>query len=221
MSNHPIIRLSGVSKSYHSAAGEVLVLDQVDLTIEAGQKASLVGPSGSGKSTLLALMAGLLRPDWGKVEIDGVALADLDDTGLSRMRSQSIGIALQSDNLIPFLTAEENVNLALDLGSRRAGKGRAVELLGRMGVGHRARHMPRQLSGGEAQRVSMAVALANAPLLLLADEMVSQLDAETAKTVVRDVFDADMAVLIVTHDPALADRADLRLGLQDRKVVVR
>ena len=221
MSNHPIIRLSGVSKSYHSAAGDVLVLDQVDLTIEAGQKASLVGPSGSGKSTLLALMAGLLRPDWGKVEIDGVALADLDDTGLSRMRSQSIGIALQSDNLIPFLTAEENVNLALDLGSRRAGKGRAVELLGRMGVGHRARHMPRQLSGGEAQRVSMAVALANAPLLLLADEMVSQLDAETAKTVVRDVFDADMAVLIVTHDPALADRADLRLGLQDRKVVVR
>lgn len=221
MSNHPIIRLSGVSKSYHSAAGDVLVLDQVDLTIEAGQKASLVGPSGSGKSTLLALMAGLLRPDWGKVEIDGVALADLDDTGLSRMRSQSIGIALQSDNLIPFLTAEENVNLALDLGSRRAGKGRAVELLGRMGVGHRARHMPRQLSGGEAQRVSMAVALANAPLLLLADEMVSQLDAETAKTVVRDVFDADMAVLIVTHDPALADRADLRLSLQDRKVVVR
>ena len=221
MSNHPIIRLSGVSKSYHSAAGDVLVLDQVDLTIEAGQKASLVGPSGSGKSTLLALMAGLLRPDWGKVEIDGVALADLDDAGLSRMRSQSIGIALQSDNLIPFLTAEENVNLALDLGSRRAGKGRAVELLGRMGVGHRARHMPRQLSGGEAQRVSMAVALANAPLLLLADEMVSQLDAETAKTVVRDVFDADMAVLIVTHDPALADRADLRLGLQDRKVVVR
>ena len=221
MSNHPIIRLSGVSKSYHSAAGDVLVLDQVDLTIEAGQKASLVGPSGSGKSTLLALMAGLLRPDWGKVEIDGVALADLDDAGLSRMRSQSIGIALQSDNLIPFLTAEENVNLALDLGSRRAGKGRAVELLGRMGVGHRARHMPRQLSGGEAQRVSMAVALANAPLLLLADEMVSQLDAETAKTVVRDVFDADMAVLIVTHDPALADRADLRLSLQDRKVVVR
>lgn len=221
MSNHPIIRLSGVSKSYHSAAGDVLVLDQVDLTIEAGQKASLVGPSGSGKSTLLALMAGLLRPDWGKVEIDGVALADLDDTGLSRMRSQSIGIALQSDNLIPFLTAEENVNLALDLGSRRAGKGRAAELLGRMGVGHRARHMPRQLSGGEAQRVSMAVALANAPLLLLADEMVSQLDAETAKTVVRDVFDADMAVLIVTHDPALADRADLRLSLQDRKVVVR
>ena len=221
MSAPPIVRLTGVSKTYHSAAGEALVLDAVDLTIKAGQKASLVGPSGSGKSTLLALIAGLLRPDQGTVEIDGVSLADLDDTGLSLMRSRAIGIALQSENLIPFLTAEENVTLALDLGPRKAGAGQAAELLSRMGVGHRARHMPRQLSGGEAQRVSMAVALANRPKLLLADEMVSQLDAETAKTVVRDVFDADMAVLIVTHDPVLADRADLRLCLKGHRVVAR
>ena len=220
MSNHPIIRLSGVSKSYHSAAGEALVLDQVDLTIEAGQKASLVGPSGSGKSTLLALMAGLLRPDRGTVEVDGSDLAGLDDAELSVLRSRCIGIALQSDNLIPFLTAEENVTLAMDFGLGKAGRLRAADLLGRMGVGHRARHMPRQLSGGEAQRVSLAVALANAPRLLLADEMVSQLDADTAKSVVRDVFDADMAVLIVTHDPVLAARADLRLCLQGRRVVV-
>ena len=216
-----ILHMTGVSKSYRSAAGETPVLENVDLTIEPGQKASLVGPSGSGKSTLLALIAGLLRPDRGAVEVDGAALADLDDAGLSAVRSRCIGIALQSDNLIPFLTATENVNLALGFGPGKAGHGRAAELLDRMGVGHRARHLPRQLSGGEAQRVSLAVALANAPRLLLADEMVSQLDADTAKAVVRDVFDAEMAVLIVTHDPALADRADLRLRLHDRQVVVR
>ena len=220
MSGAQVLRLTGVSRSYRSAAGESLVLDGVDLTIEAGQKASLVGPSGSGKSTLLALIAGLLRPDRGTVEVDGSDLAGLDDAELSDMRSRCIGIALQSDNLIPFLTAEENVTLAMDFGLGKAGRLRAADLLGRMGVGHRARHMPRQLSGGEAQRVSLAVALANAPRLLLADEMVSQLDADTAKSVVRDVFDADMAVLIVTHDPVLAARADLRLCLQGRRVVV-
>ena len=217
----PILRLTCVSKSYRTAAGDTPVLDGVDLTIEAGQKASLVGPSGSGKSTLLALIAGLLRPDHGTVEVDGNDLAGLDDTELSVLRSRCIGIALQSDNLIPFLTAEENVTLALDFGPDKPGRLRASDLLARMGVGHRAGHLPRQLSGGEAQRVSLAVALANAPRLLLADEMVSQLDADTASSVVRDVFDADMAVLIVTHDPVLADRADLRLRLHDRRVVVR
>ena len=221
MTRAPILRLTGVSKSYHSDAGESLVLEGVDLTIEAGQKASLVGPSGSGKSTLLALIAGLLRPDHGTVEVDGSDLAGLDDAELSVLRSRCIGIALQSDNLIPFLTAEENVTLALDFGPGKTGRLRAADLLDRMGVGHRARHMPRQLSGGEAQRVSLAVALANAPRLLLADEMVSQLDADTAKSVIRDVCDADMAVLIVTHDPVLAARADLRLCLRDRRVVVQ
>ena len=217
----PILRLTCVSKRYRTAAGDTPVLDGVDLTIEAGQKASLVGPSGSGKSTLLALIAGLLRPDHGTVEVDGNDLAGLDDAELSVLRSRCIGIALQSDNLIPFLTAEENITLALDFGQGRGGPRRASDLLARMGVGHRAGHLPRQLSGGEAQRVSLAVALANAPRLLLADEMVSQLDADTASSVVRDVFDADMAVLIVTHDPVLADRADLRLRLHDRRVVVR
>ena len=217
----PILRLTAVSKSYRTAAGDTPVLDGVDLTIGAGQKASLVGPSGSGKSTLLALIAGLLRPDHGSVEVDGRDLGRLDDARLSAIRSRCIGIALQSDNLIPFLTAAENVTLALDFGQGRGSPRRASDLLARMGVGHRAGHLPRQLSGGEAQRVSLAVALANAPRLLLADEMVSQLDADTASSVVRDVFDADMAVLIVTHDIGLADRADLRLRLHDRQVVVR
>lgn len=217
----PVVRLKGVAKSFQSAGGATIVLDGVDLTIEPGQKASLVGPSGSGKSTLLSLIAGLLRPDAGTVELDGVPLSDLNDGERAALRSKQIGIVLQSDNLIPFLSARENVELVQGFGGQRTNTTQARELLDRMGVAHRANHLPRQLSGGEAQRVSLAVALANAPRLLLADEMVAQLDAATADAVVRDVFDSDMAVLFVTHDTTLADRADLRLGLRDRQVVRR
>ncbi|MFL5762148.1 MAG: ABC transporter ATP-binding protein [Thermomicrobiales bacterium] len=214
----PIVQLKGVSKTFQSAGGPVVVLEGVDLTIEPGQKASLVGPSGSGKSTMLSLIAGLLRPDNGTVEIDGVSLSDLDDRERAALRARQIGIALQSENLIPFLSALENVELALGFGGRRSGERRARELLGRMGVAHRANHRPRQLSGGEAQRVSLAVALANEPALLLADEMVSQLDVTTASAVTREIFDLDTAVLFVTHDPSLADRAGLRYRLRNRRV---
>ena len=217
----PIVQLKGVSKSFTSAAGNSSVLEGVDLMIEPGQKVSLVGPSGSGKSTLLSLIAGLLRPNEGTVELDGVPLSDLNDEERSELRSQRVGIALQSENLIPFLSALENVQLALGFGKRGSGMAQARELLDRMGVGHRATYLPRQISGGEAQRVSLAVALANNPRLLLADEMVAQLDATTAGTVVRDIFDSDMAVLFVTHDISLADRADLRLRVSNRQVVAR
>ena len=217
----PIVRLAGVSKSFRSARGVGLVLENVDLAIAAGQKVSLIGPSGCGKSTLLSLMAGLLRPDAGTVEIDGLMLADLGDDALAVLRARRIGIALQSDNLIPFLSALENVELALGFGGQGDTARRARLVLERMGVAHRAGHLPRQLSGGEAQRVALGVALANAPALLLADEMVAQLDTATAETVVGDVFNSDMAVLFVTHDPALADRADLRLRVRDRQVVAR
>jgi putative ABC transport system ATP-binding protein len=214
----PVVQLKGVSKAFQSTGGSAIVLEGVDLTIEPGQKASLVGPSGSGKSTLLNLIAGLLRPDTGTVEIDGVSLSDLNDRERAVLRSRQIGIALQSENLIPFLSALENVELALGFGGRKSGKRRARELLDRMAVGHRANHRPRQLSGGEAQRVSLAVALANDPALLLADEMVSQLDETTANAVTREIFDLDTAVLFVTHDPSLADRASLRLRLRNRRV---
>ncbi len=217
----PAVRLEGVAKSYESSTGRTVVLEGVDLTIEAGEKVSLVGPSGSGKSTLLSLIAGLLRPDAGMVEIDGVALAGLDDTGRAALRARGVGIALQSDNLIPFLSARENVGLALGFARRRPSSATADALLDQMGVVHRRHHRPRQLSGGEVQRVALAVALANEPPLLLADEMVAQLDATTAGRVVDAVFDADMAVLFVTHDFDLADRAGRRLALQDHKVVAR
>ncbi len=120
----PIVQLRGVSKTFQAAGGRTIVLEGVDLAIEVRQKASLVGPSGSGKSTLLSLIAGLLRPDAGTVEIDGVPLSELTDDDRAALRARRIGIALQSENLIPFLTAQENVELALGFGGRRSGHGR-------------------------------------------------------------------------------------------------
>jgi putative ABC transport system ATP-binding protein len=217
----PIVKLRGVSKSFPSSSGTTSVLEGVDLEIESGQKVSLVGPSGSGKSTLLSLMAGLVPPDTGTVEFDGVPLKNLDDDERTALRASQIGIALQSENLIPFLTVLENVELALDFGGHHSDRARARELLNRMGVAHRASHLPRQVSGGEAQRDVLAVAMANNPRLLLADEMVTQLDAITAGAVVSDIFRTDMSVFFVTHDTTLADQADVRLSLRNGQVVTR
>ncbi|MDQ6795287.1 MAG: ABC transporter ATP-binding protein [Chloroflexota bacterium] len=224
MSAAAIVRLAGVSKSFHSLNETTPVLAGVNLTILPGQKASLVGPSGSGKSTLLSLIAGLLRPTSGTVEIDGIDMSGLDDIARARLRANRIGIALQSDNLIPFLSASENVQLAMAFvpgGSRKGSKARAEDLLDRFGVGSRARNRPRQLSGGEAQRVALAVAMANEPTLLLADEVVGQLDSKTAGQVIDEVMAADFAVLFVTHDMALADRANHRYAIQDGSVCPR
>jgi putative ABC transport system ATP-binding protein len=217
----PAIRIQGLAKSYESSTGRTVVLEDVDLTVEAGAKVSITGPSGSGKSTLLSLIAGLLRPHAGSIEIAGVPLADLDDAARADLRARHIGIALQADNLIPFLSARENVELALSFATRRPSAKRAMELLDQMAVVHRSSHLPRQLSGGEAQRVALAVAIANEPALLLADEMVAQLDASTAGQVVDAVFGTDMTVLFVTHDIELADRASQRLRLHDRTVAPR
>ncbi len=218
MSAPPIVRLRGVSKSFGD--GSVPVLEDVELVLHAGEKASLVGPSGSGKSTLLSLIAGLLRPDAGTVEIDGVAISELDDKHRAGLRADRIGIALQSDNLIPFLTARENVEMALGFGTSKD-RSRAMDLLDRFHVSHRAGHRPRQLSGGEAQRVALAVSMANEPALLLADEVVAQLDGQLAARVVDEVLDADCALLFVTHDLALADLVEHRYALEGREVVRR
>lgn len=221
----PVVELRHVTKSFVSATGSALVLEDVELRITAGEKASLIGPSGSGKSTLLALIAGLLRPDSGTVLIDGIVHSELGERERAQVRADRIGIALQSDNLIPFLSARENVELALSLSStgrsRRAVRGRAGELLDALGLTERADHKPRHLSGGEAQRVALAVAMANEPALLLADEVVAALDSDTAVRVVDHVLDAEFAVLFVTHHAALADRVDSRYELVDRRVVRR
>ena len=223
MTTTPIVRLEQVSKSYGPADNRIEVLQGVNLTIEAGEKASLVGPSGCGKSTLLSLIAGLLRPDEGAIEIDAVRISELDDRARADLRAHRIGIALQSDNLIPFLTARENVELALSFGGvrRRSARRQAATLLDRFRVGHRAQHLPRQLSGGEAQRVALAVSVANEPALLLADEVVAQLDSDTATQVIDEVLNAAFAVLYVTHDVAIADRAESRYALTDQGVHAR
>ncbi|MFN0156325.1 MAG: ABC transporter ATP-binding protein [Gaiella sp.] len=225
MSAQPLVCLDGVAKSFAVPGGEpVRVLVDVDLTIHPGEKASLIGPSGSGKSTLLSLVAGLLRPDAGTVAVDGVAMSDLDELARARLRAQRIGIALQADNLIPFLSARENVELALAFGPRKLRKrarARALELLRRFGVADRSDHRPRQLSGGEAQRVALAVSMANQPALLLADEVVAQLDGETAGTVLDSILEEDFALLYVTHDRELADRVDRRYALDELRVRAR
>ncbi len=218
----PLVRVEGLSKSYRTGPLETPVLDGVDLELPRGETTSLVGVSGSGKSTLIALLAGLLLPDAGRVLFDGRPLDDLDDTGRARLRAGRIGIVLQRGNLIPFLTAAENVELAVELAGGRRPAAHARALLTRLGLGDRLEHLPRRLSGGEAQRVSLAVALANRPALLLADEVSGELDTATAEHVMGVIFDASrergLTVLYVTHSIELAARADHRLRLEDGRI---
>ena len=222
-SGQPFVRLEAVSKSYGSGSSQLEVLDQVELDLIKGETTSLVGRSGTGKSTLLSVIAGLMRPDKGHVYIGGQQMDKLDDNDRANLRADRIGFVLQSDNLIPFLTAVENVELAMGFASSRRPAARARELLSDLGLGHRIDHLPRQLSGGESQRVAVAVALANEPDLLLADEVVGQLDSNTASDVMDMIFTAsrerDLTVLYVTHDEQLAGEAHRSLRLTDRKVV--
>jgi putative ABC transport system ATP-binding protein len=219
----PFVRLEGVSKSYGTAPSRLHVLDGVDLDLRRGETTSLVGRSGSGKSTLISLIAGLMRPDTGHVHIGGQQTDKLDEADRARLRAERIGVVLQSDNLIPFLSAVENVELAMGFAPGRRPLRRARELLSELGLGDRMDHLPRQLSGGEAQRVAVAVALANEPDLLLADEVVGQLDSATAASVTERIFAASrerkLTVLYVTHDEQLARRAQHSLRLADRRVV--
>ena len=222
-SGQPFVRLVAVSKSYGSGPSKLEVLDQVELTLPQGQTTSLVGRSGSGKSTLLSVIAGLMRPDSGQVYIGGQQMDQMDDDARARLRAERIGFVLQSDNLIPFLTAVENVELVFGFAPARRSTGRARELLSDLGLAQRMNHLPRQLSGGESQRVAVAVALANEPDLLLADEVVGQLDTATAADVMDKIMTASrersLTVLYVTHDEQLADRAHRTLRLIDHKVV--
>ena len=219
----PFVRLEGVSKSYGTGPSKLQVLDGVDLDLRRGETTSLIGRSGSGKSTLISLIAGLMRPDAGRIHIGGQQTDELDEAGRASLRAERIGVVLQSDNLIPFLSALENVELAMGFAAGRRSTDRARELLAELGLADRLHHLPRHLSGGEAQRVAVAVALANEPDLLLADEVVGQLDSATAAQVTDLIFAAsrerDLAVLYVTHDEQLARRAQHALRLADRRVV--
>jgi putative ABC transport system ATP-binding protein len=219
----PLVRVEDVSKTYRDGASETPVLRAVRLEIAHGETTSLVGVSGSGKSTLLSLIAGLLRPDSGRVVIDGQDTTGMDDAARARLRAERIGVVLQSGNLVPFLTAKENVELAVGLAGGHHGGARAEALLEEVGLADRVHHLPRRLSGGEAQRVSLAVALANEPDLLLADEATGELDSSTAEHVMEVIFDAwqerGLSVLLVTHRSELAASAQRQLQLVEGQVV--
>ena len=214
-----MLRVIDVVQTYHEGGVEARVLRGASLEVARGTTTSLVGPSGSGKSTLLGIIAGLARPESGAVVFDGHDLCGLDDAGLARLRGARIGVVLQTGNLIPFLTAVENVELALDLGRTPRPAAAAADLLAEVGLSHRLDHLPRRLSGGETQRVAVAMALANEPDLLLADEVTGELDSSTAQQVMAVISaasrDRGLSVLYVTHDAGLAAGAQHRLRLVD------
>jgi putative ABC transport system ATP-binding protein len=216
------VRVDGVCKTYREGAVDTPVLRATTLELIRGETTSLVGVSGSGKSTLISLLAGLMLPDSGRVVFDGRPITDLDEVARARLRARRIGVVLQRGNLIPFLTAVENVELAIRLGGGDRPAVRAKELLSELGLAGRLDHLPRRMSGGEAQRVGVAVALANEPDLLLADEVTGELDSTSADEVMGVIFDAwrerGLTVLFATHSSELAARAERRLRLHDGQV---
>ena len=213
------MRLRGVTKAYRTTRETTSVLRDLDLDLQRGEIVCLVGASGSGKSTLISVMAGLLRADAGSVFINGQDVSGLSDSRRAHLRATKIGIVLQSGNLVPFLTAAENVALATRLAGTEVCSGHVASLLDQVGLADRADHLPRRLSGGEAQRVALAIALANEPDVLLADEAVGQLDSSTAKvvlgTIERACEERDLAVLLVTHNDEIAALGSRKLRLKD------
>jgi putative ABC transport system ATP-binding protein len=218
-----LISVRDVFKVYREANAETVALRGASLDLRAGEFVSLMGRSGSGKSTLVSVMAGLALPTAGQVILDGRDITRLDEAERAEVRATRIGLVFQSGNLIPFLSAAENVQLALQLSGRTGANGRARDLLGEVGLAARLNHYPRQLSGGEVQRVAIAVALALDPALLIGDELTGELDSATSERVMdllRSVRrQRQLSIMLVTHNPELAALADRRLELVDGAVV--
>ncbi len=215
----PIIDVRGVSKSYRRGQLVVPVLHDITFTIAPGEFLSLMGPSGSGKSTLLNLIAGIDRADSGRITVEGVDITRLTETELARWRANSVGFIFQFYNLIPVLTALENVELPLHLSgiSRRARREHALTALDLVGLSHRLDHFPGQLSGGEQQRVAIARAVVTDPTVLVADEPTGDLDRVSAGEVLdmmaRLNRELGKTIVMVTHDPRAAARAHLKRHL--------
>ncbi len=218
----PLVRVRNLRLTLPSAAGPVNILRGIDLDIQASEAVGLVGPSGSGKTSLLMVLAGLERASGGTVRIGGMEVTGLDEDRLARMRRDGIGIIYQAFHLIPAMTTLENVAVPLELAGRRDAVSRAGAALDAVGLGHRLRHLPGQLSGGEQQRVAIARAFAAAPKLLLADEPTGNLDQATGATVIELLFhlraEQGTALLLITHDDALAGRCGRVLRMADGRV---
>jgi putative ABC transport system ATP-binding protein len=219
------ITLNGVSKTYPGAAGGFNALDKIDLSIEKGEFAAIVGQSGSGKSTLLSLLSGIDRPTSGEIHVDGTAVHSLTESGMSVWRGGAIGIVFQFFQLLPTLSAIENVMLPMDFTNRwpeRERSSRALELLDRLGVADQADKLPSTMSGGQQQRVAVARALANSPAVLLADEPTGNLDSRTANEmleVLARIREEGQTVVMVTHDSRAKEFATRTITLVDGRIV--
>ena len=217
-----ILKVEHLTKLFKSGAQTLKVLDDVSFGVEAGSSCAIIGPSGSGKTTLIAICAGLERPDRGSVVFDGVALDRASEEALARIRNRSIGFVFQSFQLLPSLTALENVMVPAEIRGENHARGRAADLLDRVGLGDRFDHYPIQLSGGEQQRVAIARAFMNRPKILFADEPTGNLDAETAREVVRLIYELNTnmgtTLMLVTHDRDLTEQAGRVVTLKGGRV---
>jgi putative ABC transport system ATP-binding protein len=217
-----MLRAEALSKTYDSGGRVLTVLKDITFTLEPGGFLAIVGPSGSGKTTLLGLLAGLDRPSTGTVHLDGHDLGAMSEDARAQLRGEKVGFVFQSFQLIPTLTARENVEVPLELLGQDA-ESRADELLARVGLADRGHHYPIQLSGGEQQRVAMARAFANRPKILFADEPTGNLDRNNGHTVVDLLIglnrDLGTTLVLVTHDLELAAKAKRMLRLADGKIV--
>jgi putative ABC transport system ATP-binding protein len=221
----PVFELRDVSRVYRQGTNEIRAVDSVSFRIDPGEFVVVAGPSGSGKTTLLQLLGALDRPSGGEILVEGRNLSELGDGELTQLRLRTIGFVFQQFNLIPTLTARENVELALAPAGLRgaARQDAAAALLRIVGLAERADHLPGQLSGGEQQRVAIARALANEPDVLLADEPTGNLDSATGDEIVdflRSLSgDHGQTVVLITHDPAIAAQAPRVLRMQDGRLV--
>ena len=207
----PIIEIRDLRKTYRSAGHDLTVLRDINLTLSAGDTCAIIGPSGSGKTTLLGLCAGLDDATSGSVRLDGQSLESLDQDARAALRNRLVGFVFQNFQLIPTLTAVENVLVPLELRGGIARRKDAAEILAQVGLADRLDHYPLQLSGGEQQRVALARAFIHRPKILFADEPTGNLDAETSEPIVEMLFklnrEAGTALMLITHDPILAARA--------------
>jgi putative ABC transport system ATP-binding protein len=217
----PVLEARDLYRFFHAGDDETLALQGVSLAVEAGELIAVTGPSGSGKSTLLACLAGLDEPDGGSVSVDGVRISRRPEEERARIRGARIGMLFQQANLVGLLSVADNVHLAQRLGDGSSGTRWRQLVLERCGIEHRASARPSQLSGGELARAGLAVALANDPAVILADEPTGELDSVTAARVLellRERAGAGAAVLLVTHSPEIAAAVDREIRLLDGRV---
>jgi putative ABC transport system ATP-binding protein len=222
MADKPVVEVLGLGKSVDNGGQPLLILQDISFSVMPGETVAIVGASGSGKSTLLGLLAGLDIPSTGEVLLDGLSLASLNEDDRARQRGKLLGFVFQSFQLLPSLNALENVMLPLELAGVKTAVAIATDWLERVGLGHRLKHYPKHLSGGEQQRVALARAFAPSPRLVLADEPTGNLDAATGQQIIDLMFDLNTkqgtTLILVTHDEAIAARCHRVLRIQSGRL---